>query len=357
MCTARRSHVHCASHSCAQQRKANAELAGREVTAAPELSADAAALEAALKKLRDENQQLKLANGLPADDDATLFEAYLAILGKLLAARASGGGAAMKGLFDEYNVALVQLSDDFLREMYLNFMLLYTGEYTDEVLERCRIDEVSDSTIGFCEMQTIRIGELMDQPRHVRIQKLQQQTAKQEQQKKGDTRKNEAEAAKAARRERMMRADAHAYATLLPVVRQWASSGDKRYGRRQELQTLLMDNTELKTKLSALQWKQCACVRRHRTRTPMPCRTCARPCARVWADAQPCGWPLCGTDRGRARLPCFARTRRSNRVIRKRQRHAPTGRACWPEGPPSQRESRRLTAPAGLLACVPWLAG
>ena len=45
-------------------------------------------------------------------------------------------------MFEAYNEALVQLSDEGLKEMYLNFMLIYMGEYTEEVLERCQVDEV-----------------------------------------------------------------------------------------------------------------------------------------------------------------------------------------------------------------------
>ena len=43
-------------------------------------------------------------------------------------------------MFEAYNEALVQLSDEGLKEMYLNFMLIYMGEYTEEVLERCQVD-------------------------------------------------------------------------------------------------------------------------------------------------------------------------------------------------------------------------
>eukprot|EP00966_Prymnesium_polylepis_P196931 4563469-Prymnesium_polylepis.1 len=33
---------------------------------------------------------------------------------------------------DGYNEALVALSDDFLKEMYINFMLVYMGQYTPD---------------------------------------------------------------------------------------------------------------------------------------------------------------------------------------------------------------------------------
>ena len=51
-------------------------------------------------------------------------------------------GRSEPKVFEAYNEALVQLSDEGLKEMYLNFMLIYMGEYTEEVLERCQVDEV-----------------------------------------------------------------------------------------------------------------------------------------------------------------------------------------------------------------------
>ena len=39
-----------------------------------------------------------------------------------------------KATFDEYNAALVQLSDEHVREMYACFMQVYVDEASDEVL-------------------------------------------------------------------------------------------------------------------------------------------------------------------------------------------------------------------------------
>ena len=73
-------------------------------------------------------------------------------------------------LFESYQESLVQLTDDAMREMYLNLMLIYMGDYNDEVLARCNIPEVTEEVLGFCEMQTMRMGQLLDQPRAMRIQ-------------------------------------------------------------------------------------------------------------------------------------------------------------------------------------------
>ena len=98
-----------------------------------------------------------------------LFEAYLDALAALLGARLAGA-PPQAAMYETYDRALVQLSDEFLKEMYMNFMLLYMGEYTDEVLERCRIEEVNEVVLGFSEMATIKIGELMNVPRNARMQ-------------------------------------------------------------------------------------------------------------------------------------------------------------------------------------------
>ena len=77
------------------------------------------------------------------------------------------------------------------------------------------------------------------QQRAARIASIAKQKKDAERQQQGNARQKEEEAKKAARREKLLRADAHAYETMLPKVREWAASGDKRYGRRQELQLLL----------------------------------------------------------------------------------------------------------------------
>ena len=78
------------------------------------------------------------------------------------------------------NEMLVQLSDEHVTEMYKNFMLIYVEEADDEVFKRMRIKEsdVDAPVLGFCEMMTIKLGEMMDQPRHVRIQALQSEKKK-----------------------------------------------------------------------------------------------------------------------------------------------------------------------------------
>ena len=74
-------------------------------------------------------------------------------------------------LFEAYNLAMVGLSEQHLREIYQSFLLLYVGEADESLLSRMGIiaDEVDDALIGFAEMMAIKLGEIMDQPQHVRV--------------------------------------------------------------------------------------------------------------------------------------------------------------------------------------------
>lgn len=93
-------------------------------------------------------------------------------------------GKFVQSIFDGYNEMLVQLSDEHVTEMYKNFMLIYVEEADDEVFKRMRIKEsdVDASVLGFCEMMTIKLGEMMDQPRHVRIAAIANEKKRREEQ-------------------------------------------------------------------------------------------------------------------------------------------------------------------------------
>ena len=64
----------------------------------------------------------------------------------------------------------VALSEEHIAQMYQAFMLVYVDEADEATLESLGIDEVDDATLGFAEMMSIKLGELIDQPRHVRVQ-------------------------------------------------------------------------------------------------------------------------------------------------------------------------------------------
>ena len=168
------------------RRKENEELKGRSVMSIRNKfdtgkSEDPEALERELLQLRSENRDLRLKGGvgLTKDDDELILEEFLSRMSAVLAMRHAGEYKAE--LFESYQESLVQLTDDAMREMYLNLMLIYMGDYNDEVLARCNIPEVTEEVLGFCEMQTMRMGQLLDQPRNMRIQGLKNEKAKKSQ--------------------------------------------------------------------------------------------------------------------------------------------------------------------------------
>ena len=119
---------------------------------------------------------------LDKDDDELIFEEYIKRLGQVLEMRHRGKW--VPETFDRYSESLVQvvappppprgpsmrgphlpplrpsllsllvrgfalqLTDDCLKEMYLNFMLIYMGEYTEEVLARIKV--VPPLHLPFC---------------------------------------------------------------------------------------------------------------------------------------------------------------------------------------------------------------
>ena len=60
-------------------------------------------------------------------------------------------GESTPEVYNAYEESLVQLTDDCMKETYLNFMLIYMGDYTDENLQRCGIEEVTAEVLGFVE--------------------------------------------------------------------------------------------------------------------------------------------------------------------------------------------------------------
>ena len=139
-----------------------------------------------MEQLRLENNKLKVSGGgaLSADDDARLLETFQGLLKRVLEMRSAGKFDAT--LFDEYNEAMVALSDGHVRELYQSFMLLYVEEATDADLAKLGLtfEQVDDATLGFAEMMSIKLGELMDQDRTVRMQALQAEKRKKQEREK-----------------------------------------------------------------------------------------------------------------------------------------------------------------------------
>ena len=132
---------------------------------------DSTRLKRELDKLRAENRRLRMegAGELEEDDEAELLKSYLTALRDILIMRRQR--KFVDTIFDRYNENLAQLPDKLVAEMYKNFMLIYLEEADKETLSRMTLkeDEVDDNVLGFAEMMTIKMGEMMDQPRHVRM--------------------------------------------------------------------------------------------------------------------------------------------------------------------------------------------
>jgi hypothetical protein len=114
------------------------------------------------------------------DEDGRLLEECMESLRALLKVRAEGGFD--QKLYDDFSTRLVQLSDEHLRDVYLALMAVYIEEADASVLERLGISQMSDMVVGFAEMMTIKIGEMIDLPRHVRLQNHQAKVRQQESQ-------------------------------------------------------------------------------------------------------------------------------------------------------------------------------
>ena len=186
---------------------------------------------------------------------------YLSSLRDILVMRRKGQFHQV--IFDTYNEMLAALPDSKVTEMYKNFMLIYLEEADDATLEFMTLgqNDVDDNVLGFAEMMTIKLGEMMDQPRHVRMaaianekqRKLEQEKARQEKEERD--RKNYAKMA--ALREEI----ATLYASAMPAI-EAISKGEgeievteqRRLQRKAELQLLLKTSAELKS-LSNYQWQ------------------------------------------------------------------------------------------------------
>jgi hypothetical protein len=129
-----------------------------KLVASESMTRELEALKAQLEAARVENMKLKTAVGDGATtegEEEACLQNFLRVLKAVVQMRREGKFDA--ALFDEYNGALVQLSDAHMREMYQSFMLLYVGEADEALLTRLGVDDVDDALLGFAEMMTIKV--------------------------------------------------------------------------------------------------------------------------------------------------------------------------------------------------------
>ena len=88
------------------------------------MRAELAEMQRREEQLQDENRKLKATTGgaMSADDDAALRDAFVEQLGRILELRREG--KFDQGVFDEYNAAMVQLSEEHIRGIYQAFMMI-----------------------------------------------------------------------------------------------------------------------------------------------------------------------------------------------------------------------------------------
>merc|ERR1719424_2611899 len=220
---------------------------GRRPAGQPgELAAMLAAMQAELAAVKDQNAKLIVQVGgeMGEDQELELLEAYRVLLREVVEMRSDGKYDA--DLMGRYNEAMVQLNEEYLRMIAGCFMQIY-------------VDEVDESTLGFAEMMSIKLGELVDQPRNQRVQAL-----KAEQEKK--KRAEEERVAKLAKEREMAAVMAAQNGFNKQVFDMWIGawtalskgeadeSESRRFKRRPELLLLLMTPLEMKV-MSAYQWQ------------------------------------------------------------------------------------------------------
>ena len=224
-------------------------------------------LKAMLEAARQENLKLKVEVGgaTSASEDEAQMQKFVELLRGVVQMRRDG--KFDKELFENYNGAMVELSDDHVKEMYQSFMLLYVGEADAALLERLGIGEVDDAVIGFAEMMSIKLGELIDQPRHVRVQAFRaekQKKADRERERLARAERQAEEAAAVGKLKAVNKLvfESHVWVWELLAAAERAEgvpeAEAKRYGRKAELKLLLMDSEEVR-RLSSYNWQNMTC--------------------------------------------------------------------------------------------------
>lgn len=222
-----------------------------------------------LERLRKENREFRLRAGVGtnADDDKELYKVFLAVFAEVVEMREAN--AFDEAINDRYMDALVQLGEDDFKKIYQYFMLIYMAEETDEVLDELQVEDVSEALVGFCEMQLNRMGEMMDQPRAVRVQNLASVRMKKKQNEEQQKKEKERAAKKVEMDKRVQRAVLNAYYRVVPQAEEWAAGRGaadeiKRFTRRKELQIITIAPHELRLKIPSPLWRQFMTVGLHK---------------------------------------------------------------------------------------------
>ncbi|KAL1522546.1 hypothetical protein AB1Y20_017532 [Prymnesium parvum] len=184
---------------------------------------------------------------------------FRGLLAKVLAMRERG--EYDDSLMHRYNDALVLLPDDNLDLVYKVFTHVYTGEHSKEELKWIGIQRTSEVVHGFIEMQTMKVGALLDTPQVHRAKLLEKERAKAREKQARAEREAEKRLKEAEILQKLRIADRLAYDACLPMAKQWAEGeGDeklvRRFQRRKELQLLVMTPEKMKRAIPHVEWQQ-----------------------------------------------------------------------------------------------------
>ena len=198
---------------------------------------------------------------LGGDEEEELMKSYLGALKDILQLRRQG--KSNQPIFETYNEALAALPDSKVKEMYKKFMLVYLEEADADTLELMGLkpEEVNDNVLGFAEMMTIKLGETIDQPRHVRMQAIQNERNRKAEQEKARLETEELERKNFEKLAAMRAEVEQIYEETIPAIRELANgegefevAEQRRLERSGELKLLLKTAPELK-QLSNYQWQ------------------------------------------------------------------------------------------------------
>ena len=196
-----------------------------------------------------ENEEVRRIVGdmyVSVDEDRAIREQYNVLYAEIMESLASSAprtGELMPRIYD----TMVRMNDEDIRKEYITQMEIILN---DDPL-------VSEKVKGVAEGLSIKLGEMMDQPRHQRIAKLAKED---EERRKGQEQQmmNQKEQEKlAAKRERQKALNRQAFESLMPLLHRVAGvkpsslQGEQRrlaqrFQNRLELRMILCDLAELK---------------------------------------------------------------------------------------------------------------
>ena len=223
--------------------------AKRELEAMQRMKAEYEELRKNHEKLQVENEEVRRIVGdmyVSVDEDRAIREQYDALYGAIRESLDSGAGRTGELMPKIYD-AMVRMNDEDIRKEYITQMEIILNDDP----------KISEKVKGIAEGLSIKLGEMMDQPRHQRIAKLAKED---EEKKKGQEQQQQSKKEQEARRakqDRTRELNRQAYDGLQPYFQRVAGvkpvslQGEQRrlaqrLQNRLELRMIIMDVAALK---------------------------------------------------------------------------------------------------------------